>query len=140
MPRTIIYDQSARVCEWVQERLEMGEEFVFPKAIGLEEDGVLIAGVLYDLYTKASINMHVAADEKNYWISKSFLRASFGYPFHQLKCHRVTALVRADNARSRRLTEHLGWKQEGLIRMGNADGTDVVLYGMLKNECRWLEI
>jgi hypothetical protein len=27
-----------------------------------------------------------------------------------------------------------------LIRMGCEDGTNMILYGMLRSECRWLEI
>ena len=73
-------------------------------------------------------------------MTKDFLFRSFAYPFIQLDCHRVTGLVRADNMEARRFDEHLGFKQEGVIRKGAADGTDMILYGMLKEECRFLGI
>jgi RimJ/RimL family protein N-acetyltransferase len=140
MRSNIIYDQSQVVSEWIKSRLEAGQEFGPTTAIGLERDGALIAGVMYDMYTRANINMHVAAEETHYWISKAYLRACFGYPFHQLRCNRITALVGQTNDKSIRLIEHLGFKKEGVIRMANADGTDTILFGMLRNECRWLEI
>lgn len=140
MPSIILYDQSPRVSQWVKDRLERDQEFGETKAIGLERDGSLVAGVMYDMYSKANINMHVAAEETHYWITKAYLRACFGYPFNQLRTNRITALVGETNAKSIRLIEHLGFKKEGVIRMANADGTDTILYGMLRNECRWLEI
>jgi RimJ/RimL family protein N-acetyltransferase len=52
----------------------------------------------------------------------------------------VTGLVRVDNIEARRFDENLGFVQEGIIRRGADDGTDMILYGMLKEECRWLEL
>jgi RimJ/RimL family protein N-acetyltransferase len=48
--------------------------------------------------------------------------------------------VREDNLDAQRFDEHLGFKREGLVRRGADDGTNLILYGMLKEECRWLEM
>jgi RimJ/RimL family protein N-acetyltransferase len=138
--KTTIYGQEDRVVPWVGQRID---EDHFSKdciALGLEEDGELIAGVVFNWYTGPSIAMHVAAEPGRRWLNRDFLYRCFAYPFLQLKCNRVTGLVRVDNLDAQRFDEHLGFKREGVIRQGAEDKTDFILYGMLKDECRWLEL
>ena len=84
--------------------------------------------------------MHVAAVPGKRWMTKDFLWRVFAYPFLQLNCNRVTGLVREDNIVAQKFDEHIGFKREGLIRKGATDGADIILYGMLKEECRWLGV
>jgi hypothetical protein len=137
--KQVIYGQDARVIDWVGQRVDE-DNFGEASGIGLEEDGKLIAGVVYNMYTEASICMHVAAEPGKRWMNRDFLFRAFAYPFLQLNCNRVTGLVRVDNIEARRFDEHLGFVQEGVIRKGATDGTDMILYGMLKEECRWLGV
>jgi RimJ/RimL family protein N-acetyltransferase len=138
--KSVVYGQDARVLKWVGERI--GELEFSPGAIGigLEEDGELIAGVVFSMYTKASISMHVAAIPGKRWMTKEYLWRVFAYPFIQLNCNRVTGFVREDNLVAQKFDEHIGFKREGLIRKGAVDGTNFILYGMLKEECRWLGV
>lgn len=136
--KTVIYGQDERVCQWLNERLD--ENFVGAIGIGLEENGELIAGVVFDNYTKAGINMHVAAVPGKRWMTREFLFRCFAYPFIQLNCRRITGLVREDNLAAQKFDEHLGFRREGLLREGYLDGTNVIVYGMLKNECRWIKV
>jgi len=136
--KTIIYGQDNRVADFVTSLLsdcEFGKDI---NTLGVESNGELIAGVIFDGYTGPSISIHVAAVEGKLWLSREFLFRVFAYPFLQLECHRTTALVRTDNLKSRKLVEHLGFVREGLMRRGATDGTDYIIYGMLKEECRWL--
>lgn len=138
--KSVIYGQNERVLAWVGARVDertFGHDAV---GIGLEEDGELIAGVAYNMYTEASICMHVAAVPNKRWMTRDFLWRCFAYPFLQLECNRVTGLVREDNLVAQKFDEHLGFKREGLIRKGSTDGTNIILYGMLKEECRWLGV
>lgn len=137
--KTVVYGHDQEVIDWVGPRIDE-DNFGSATAIGLEEDGILIAGVVYNMYTEASICMHVAAEPGKRWMTRDFLFRAFAYPFLQLKCNRVTGLVRIDNIEARRFDEHLGFVQEGVIRKGATDGTDMILYGMLKEECRWLGV
>lgn len=136
--KTTIYGQDERVVAFVSEKLGEYDFQTTASAIGVESNGELIAGVVFDGYTEAGMNIHVAALEGRHWLSKEFLYAVFAYPFIQLKCNRVTGLVRADNFKAQKLDEHLGFVKEGLIRQGCSDKTDMILYGMLKEECRWI--
>ena len=36
------------------------------------------------------------------------------------------------------MDENLGFVREGVLRQGAAHGSDLILYGRLKNECRFL--
>ena len=137
--KKVIYGEDQRVAEWVGAQID---EVYVPDAtaIGLEQDGELIAGVVFDHYTGPSISMHVVAVPGKRWMTKDFLWRCFAYPFLQLQCSRITGLVRVDNLVAQKFDEHLGFKREGLVRKACTDGTDMILYGMLKEECRWLEI
>jgi len=137
--KTAIYGQEDRIIPWVGSRIDE-DQFGDAVAIGLEEDGELIAGVVFNLYIGPSIMMHVAAVPGRRWMTRDYLYRCFAYPFLQVKCNRITGLVREDNLDAQRFDEHLGFKREGLIRRGANDGSNLILYGMLKEECRWLEI
>ena len=136
--KKVIYGQDPRVTEWVAEQVKE-DDFGQCSAIGLEKDGNLVAGVVFNWYTGPSIAMHVAGIGKE-WLTRDFLYRCFAYPFIQLECNRVTGLVRTDNFAAQKFDEHLGFVREGVIRRGASDGTDFILYGMLKEECRWLEM
>lgn len=133
------YGRDKEVIKFVGDRVDEND---FGSAIGIGQykDGKIIAGVVYNLYNGPSICMHVASEPGTRWLTRDFLFRVFAYPFIQLGCNRVTGLVRTDNMEARRFDEHLGFKQEGVIRKGASDGTDMILYGMLLEECRWLEL
>jgi RimJ/RimL family protein N-acetyltransferase len=105
------------------------------QAIGYERNGALIGGVVYnDLYA-CDISMSFAGEGN--WLTRRFLRAMFAYPFLQLGVKRVTGHVAVDNEKSLRLAARLGGKREGLMREASPSG-DVVFFGMLRSECRWV--
>jgi RimJ/RimL family protein N-acetyltransferase len=138
MHKQVIHGQNDRVIDWVGKLVDE-DDFGPAVAIGLEENGELIAGVVYNMYTKVSISMHVAAVPGKRWITRQFLYHCFAYPFIQLECKRVTGLVREDNLEAQKFDEHLGFVREGLVREACEDGANMILYGMLRSECRWLE-
>jgi RimJ/RimL family protein N-acetyltransferase len=138
--KTVVYGQDQRVCKWVGDRIDEPDFGQGAVGLGLEEDGELIAGVVFNMYTVASICMHVAADPGRRWMTRDFLWRSFAYPFIQLGCNRITGLVRVDNLEAQQFDEHLGFVKEGRLRCATTDGTDMFIYGMLRKECRWLGV
>ena len=137
--KTTIYNEDKYVIPWVAARVDE-DDFGQATSIGLTENGKLIAGVVFNIYTGPSICIHVAAEPGKRWMTRDFLFRTFAYPFIQLKCNRITGLVRVDNLEAQKFDEHLGFKKEGLLRKAASDGTDMILYGMLKEECRFLGI
>jgi RimJ/RimL family protein N-acetyltransferase len=107
------------------------------QAIGRVIGDQLVGGILYEGYSTNNIFMHVAGIDGR-WINKEILKAAFGYPFLQLPCKRVSAWVEDSNEKSKRLTEHIGFKREALLSGAARDGGDVIIYRMWKEECRFI--
>lgn len=133
--RRIVVHENDRVGAWIEAHAG-GFYRAGGQCIGLERDGVLIAGVLFDYWNHASIYMHVAAEGKN-WLDREYLRVCFDYPFRQLGAKVVIGLVPSGNVRARRFDEHLGFKLQATIPDGHPDG-ELLIYTMRKEECRWL--
>jgi RimJ/RimL family protein N-acetyltransferase len=142
MGRFIIANQDERVAKWVSSRMAIFEFGATPyTAIGLaNETGSLLAGVVYQNYTKTNIDMHVAALPGKRWLCKAFLGECFRYPFEQLQCARVTGLVPGKNIAAAEFDQHIGFIWEGRVRRILADGDDLIIYGMLREECRFLNV
>lgn len=135
--KRIVWDQPERIMQFVAART--GEDcYQRFTAIGLERDGELVAGVLFEQHNGPNVFMAVASDGSRHWMTPAYLAACFRYPFLQLKTHRVSGLVRMDNADAQRFDEAIGFVREGIVRRGAADGTDLILYGMLREDCRFL--
>ena len=107
-------------------------------AIGLERDGELIAGVVYEGINPHNAWMHVAAKPGARWLTRAYLTACFAYPFVQCGVKRVRGYVSATNLQARRFDEHLGFKPEAVLEGAAADGGDVVIYVMPRKDCRYV--
>lgn len=137
--KRIIPNEPDRVAEWVGERMGDAVRFSTHTAIGLEEDGGLIAGVVFDGYNRANINMHVAALPGKRWMTRSYLHFCFWYPFVQLSCARITGLVPESNLEARMFDEHLGFVLETRLAEAHPTG-DVLVYRMFQRDCRWINL
>ncbi len=80
-----------------------------------------------------------AGGKDNFWSWREAMYRFFAYPFLQVGCTRVTGLVAANNQVARAFDEHIGFVYEGTLRRGMPDGTDLTVYGMLRDECRWIK-
>lgn len=135
---TLVIGWDAAVARWVADKLEV--EFGPCRAIGLAHDGKLIAGVVYNNHrpTTKDIDLSGYSESPLCW-SRGFLRPIFKYPFSQLGCERVTAFTSVKNQSARTFLARIGFQQEGILRRAFTHGDDAVCYGMLREECRWLE-
>lgn len=107
-------------------------------ALGLVRNGRLIAGVLYNHFEEGNVFMHVSALKNSHWAKLDFGYAVFSYPFEQLGKRRVTSISASRDKTAHRLAERLGFTYEGRLRNYYQDD-DAILYGMLREECRYLE-
>ena len=108
------------------------------RALGLERDGRLVAGVVFEGINGFNAWMHVAAEPGARWMNRAFLRACFAYPFEQLRLRRVSGYVAASNTQARGFDEQLGFVQEATLAGAAADGSDVLIYVMRRENCRFL--
>ena len=131
----LIYGEDARISQWCAQRLPThhgwGGQYI---AIGYEREGILKGGIVFTDYSPPNIRIACVLEAP---LTRRFLRGIYYYPFHQLKVNRITALVDAKNRASRELLEHDGYMWEGCMREA-AVNDDVMIYGLLKKDCRWL--
>ncbi len=130
IPKT--QEEKNGIAKWMEQRIKDPIPTVF-EAIAVIHEDKLAAGILYYNFFGDSINLALAADTPKA-ANKTVFRAMLGYPFKQLGCRRVNALIRKGNKRSRKLAEGLGFKLEGVLRKSTKDGKDVCLYGLLDTE------
>ena len=134
--KSLVIGQKERVSDFLKQHgvWGFGTEF---EAIGLEENGQLIAGVIYDNYEpNARISSHCAGIGKR-WLNKMFLNVMFDYPFNQLNVNVMINTVSTANKDSMRFTEHLGFKEVARIEGGASDG-DLIIYALYKKDCKWI--
>lgn len=134
----IITADASVVVPWVAERVDAGQFNAEAKGIGILHRDKLVAGVVYNHYSGCNVYAHIAAEPGRRWATRDNLFVLFYYPFVTLKCNRITGLVRADNVKAQRFDEHLGFRREGLMRKACKDGQDLIVYGMLREECKFL--
>lgn len=137
MSNTRIISDPGRVFAFISKHMPM-QAVVNMKGLGLERDGVLVAGVLYEGFNGQNVWMHVAAEPGGRWMTKDYLHYCFHYPFNEMGVKRVSGYVNASNVEARRLDEHLGFKQEAVLSGAAPDGGDVVVYAMWRDDCRFL--
>lgn len=135
---TVVYEPQAEMIAWAEERIPNNEFRNDAKAIGIERDGTLCGVVVFDNFSIGQCCCSVASDGSRRWITRELLIRVFAYPFIQLNYWRLTCLVAETNADSLRLCENFGWVQEGRIRRGAPNGDDMIVLGMLREECRFL--
>lgn len=108
-------------------------------ALGLVREGHLVAGVIYNSYEAANVNMHIGAVDGAKWLTREFLFAAFDYPFNQLEKRRVSAFMRATNERAIAFAKNLGFTYEGTLPHYYWKD-DALMYGMVKERCRFLRV
>jgi RimJ/RimL family protein N-acetyltransferase len=133
-----IISNPARVFAYVSQFMPM-QPVGGMKGLGLERDGKLVAGVLYEGFNGQNVWVHLAAEPGGRWMTREFLRYCFHYPFNEMKVKRLSGYVDASNDKARRLNEHLGYKPEAVLAGAGIDGGDVVIYVMWRDDCRYLE-
>ena len=110
------------------------------KAIGVVRNAELVGGVVFHNFCPEDRDIEVSLAFRNSrWALPRTLRALFTYPFETLDCIRISCRVSAKNEQALRFTEGLGWVREGLRRKAHR-GEDQVIFGMLRDECRWLGV
>lgn len=141
----ILYGHDLDVAHWVAERIphmreripyfEPGMVFGAPAAMGvLDEDGRMIAGVVFHNYDPFVANIEVScAAESPRWGNRETFRTILRYAFDQINCRRITAVTPRRATSARQFLEGLGFKREGSARFGF--GTDnAIIYGLLSEE------
>ena len=96
------------------------------------------AAVGYNAHFNHYLSIHVVAERGRLWITRSVCALVFGYAFDHKGVTRINAVVPAHNLPVQILCLKLGFRIEATMRCGAEDGTDGILFSMLRHECRWI--
>ncbi len=139
MTYRIIGNERERGICWAAPILETTpEDWDRASCLILEKNGDITAVAVYNNWRHSnSVEISIASVGRN-WLTRPFLAAVFAAPFIEWNMRRVSSSIAANNAKSIRFCEHLGFTREGTIREGHCSGDDLLIYGLLKRECRFL--
>lgn len=103
-------------------------------AIGLERDGKLVAGVIYENWNGKSLLAHIAVEGR---LTRDFIAAIFDYPFNVCGVDKIICPVSSGNSKSIKLVLNMGFVAECKIADAYPDG-DAVFYTLKRANCRFI--
>ena len=124
--------QGAEIGAWVADRIAGEFYSKTSSAIGLMKDGVIVAGVIYENWNRASIFCHIAIEGR---MTKAYLKAIFDYPFNVCGVEKIIAPVLSGNAKALRLVKNMGFVEEARLRFSDED---ICMMTMNRDQCRFL--
>lgn len=133
----IILDDPDRLIAWAGEQLAIGF-FSDARAIGWGTADDIRAVAIYERWTGTDCVVHLVSDQRPGWLSRQFIASGFAYPFIVCGLRRITGLVPADNHRALKLNRHFGYRIEGQLRSASENGGDLIIMGMLREECPFI--
>ena len=123
----------ARVGKWMQEK-HAGYYRDGSTCIGLERNGELVAGTMYDQFNGSSIVASIAISGP---ITRKWLWWIFAYPFIQLKANVILGLISGANERSLKFAEKLGFTMVAGIPDADPSGV-LMICAMNRADCRFI--
>lgn len=136
----LIFEQNPAFSAYVARALDVNG-FGPHKTISITDEEQITAVIVYSRYAGIQCEVSIAS-RKPTWATRGILRVLFGYPFNQLGCERINAIIRGDNQKSISIVERLGFTREttesGLRNYCN-DGMHAHIYSLLKAECKWIK-
>lgn len=134
LPTTQIIDQDhARVGAWMQAQ-GAGVYRDGSTCIGLERNGELVAGTLYDFFNGASVFANIAIRGP---ITREWLWFIFFYPFEQLGASVLLGLIAEENQKSLQLAIRFGFFVSGTVPDADPSGP-LHLVTLHRRDCRFL--
>ncbi|SHI51686.1 Protein N-acetyltransferase, RimJ/RimL family [Aureimonas altamirensis DSM 21988] len=137
MSYLILTGHHAHVASWIAARVESCQSLEGAVAFGAMRDGRLVGGIAFTEFRGRDIRVTVAGEGA--WLTRRLLRTAFAYAFQDLRCRRISAMVKQGNLASRRLVQRLGFRREGQHPGFFEDGDILCSYGLLADECLWLK-
>lgn len=127
-------EQNVLLAQWASDRLG-GTPIEGCQCLAVMGDGELKAVVKFFNYRWPNIEVGFVSEDWRWAVNRRGIFEVFMYPFKQLKCNRVTALIEGKNKRARKMVKRLGFVEEGKLRRAGQSG-DVFLYGLLPEDLK----
>lgn len=137
MSDEFVYGRDEELVAWAQARIPDCRFRDDARAIGRQKNGEIVGVVVYDTFSTNQCFVHLASGARK-WMSPEFAYHAMAFPFIQCGFPRISCIVSEANFLSLRFTRLFGWTEEGRLREAGPNGEDLVLFGMLRHECRYL--
>lgn len=121
---------------WLVERTSCAVSGGFRTIKAVDDSGQIRGMVGYDLWTQNAVTAHMAVDTPIAW--RSLIPACFRYPFEECDREVMLAAIPADNVKSWGLAGHFGFKLVHRVRDGWAQGVDLLMLELRRDDCRFL--
>ena len=128
--------QGEEIGHWVAQKIA-GKFFAEgSSAIGLQKNGVTVAGVIYENWNRQSIFCHIAIEGR---MTKAYLKAIFDYPFNVCQVKKIIVPVVSSHAKSIKLVTKMGFVEEARVKDAAPDG-DIIFLTLAQEKCRFLGV
>lgn len=128
----LIWDNPNAINEWIGERKGGKANPNHCTALGWEEAGKLVAGLVFYDCNGSNCCVNIAVDGGRF--PSGLLKAGLRYSFHQLQLKRLTFIVSDSNIRSQKLCSGLGATLEATLRDAGING-DLLIYSLFPDSC-----
>lgn len=122
---------------WARSKLGLENAPEFFRAVSaVDEVGDFVCVVVMTNFTPRNVDLNIAIAGKYVMRPKGtveMFNQIFGFLFKKLNVARATGLVKGKNIESKRVTEHFGFKLEGIMRKSFIDD-DLHIYGFLAED------
>jgi RimJ/RimL family protein N-acetyltransferase len=103
-------------------------------AIGLERDGRLVAGTIFELWNGRSIVCHIAWQK----VTPTYVAAVYDYAYNVANVDKIIGPISSNHTRALNLVAKMGFSEEARIKDGAPDG-DIVFMTQTPDRCRFIE-
>lgn len=140
----IVTDESwkQKIFNWLQPKSNIWRDMQdHDRLVGFAEGSKIIGALMFSDYDGNNIFVHLSIDDPRV-CQRRYIKFMFNYCFITAKCNRMTALCENNYERNEKLLHGVGFTKEGIIRQGyckNGKFVDGAVYGMLKQECKWIK-
>lgn len=132
------------LCRYLSERVDCTFEADSSQGFAIiSEEGVFFGGVVVSnirFHEGKPVDCEVSIGvESPIALKPEPMRAIFDYIFNQLGCVRCTAITKKNNTKARSFLEAFKFELEGKVRKGYDGERDALIYGLLAEDCPFLE-
>jgi RimJ/RimL family protein N-acetyltransferase len=132
----IVLEQLPSIRQWAECRLQC--DFGECRTIANYRGGELVGVIIFNNFKVSSAEFSVIL-KNEYGYSREFLRVAANYIFNIERKWRLTAFVNPLNTKAKALIEKAGFIYEGTQREAADGGGDLLMFGLLKSECKWVD-
>lgn len=138
MTSRLVFDEKDRVGKWVAEQVEQSAAWGSFYAMGVERDGEIVAGIVFNNMNGSNATCHIAVSRPGKDMIK-LLHHAARYAFEQLGLKRLTGMVPASKPNVLKFDLNLGWEEEFVMQDAAFDGGPLHVLKMTPATCRWLK-